>query len=109
MPGSFLRAFRKSTDDNGLESQVIYHGIPPQSEEIDWVSLGRDAFAGFLDNGGSADSLICLHDGEAIGVLQLCRERNIDLPEDIRLIAVGGQPGGAVECSVDQQYFQYRL
>ena len=84
-----LEGFNESVRGKKLEPQVIYHGIPSQSEEIDWVDLGRQAFASFLEAGGRTDGIICLHEGQAIGVLEVCREHGIALPEDLKMIAVG--------------------
>ncbi|MCC6579077.1 MAG: LacI family DNA-binding transcriptional regulator [Phycisphaeraceae bacterium] len=76
----------------GLEPLVITHEVPPETgdEEMmqSWLKAGRTSALGILNHSRRPTAVICHSGVVASGLIQACRDADMDVPQ--RLSVVGG-------------------
>lgn len=76
---------------SAFQDKIISYDLPkPQKiSSKDTISGGYQVIHKYFDQGLKCDSVFCTSDSIALGVLRAFHERNIKVPEEIKVIAIG--------------------
>jgi len=85
----FEEALKKGGCHQNLKSNIIYDAKPTYEG-------GRRAMLNLLEVGHNIDAVYAFNDLVAVGVLQICKEHGIKVPDDIAIIGVDGAFIGTV-------------
>ncbi len=82
-----LRGYRKALDDYGIASnyeKIITAGLT--------IEEGKNACMQLLEEGELPDAIFAANDPLAIGALQVLKERNIAIPDQVSVIGFSNEP-----------------